>query len=176
MMWQGKANFKLTTTSKLLDRSTVRGRNLVTRPTAQTVQNVAKLDCRILIRAKTTGSWLPARSTTVTGTVLSTMEYRDFLFARYNLNPPNLQKMLWLFPILLRLSCIWLVIAHNNEVCDKFVHPAKSTFQQNCAHIEPSYASHRWELPGNYPVFTLLMVFYHYLERIWRILVTPVFV
>ena len=34
---------------------------------------------------------------------------------------------------------------------------------------------HRWELPVNYPVFTVLMVIYHYVERTWRILVTPVF-
>ena len=32
---------------------------------------------------------------------------------------------------------------------------------------------HRWEVPGNYPVFTVVMVIYHYIERIWRILVTP---
>ena len=25
---------------------------------------------------------------------------------------------------------------------------------------------HRWELPGNYPVFTVVMVIYHYVERI----------
>ena len=34
---------------------------------------------------------------------------------------------------------------------------------------------HRWELPGNYPVSTVVMVIYHYVERLWRILVTPVF-
>ena len=34
---------------------------------------------------------------------------------------------------------------------------------------------HRWELPGNYPVFTVVMAIYHYVERIWRILVTPIF-
>ena len=34
---------------------------------------------------------------------------------------------------------------------------------------------HRWELPGNYPVFTVVMVIYHYVERIWRILVIPDF-
>ena len=34
---------------------------------------------------------------------------------------------------------------------------------------------HRWELPGNYAVFTVVMVIYHYVERIWRILVTPIF-
>ena len=28
-------------------------------------------------------------------------------------------------------------------------------------------------IDGNYPVFTVVMVIYHYVERIWRILVTP---
>ena len=36
-------------------------------------------------------------------------------------------------------------------------------------------SGHRWELPGNYPVFKVVMVIYHYVERIWRIIVTPVF-
>ena len=40
---------------------------------------------------------------------------------------------------------------------------------------EATYIGHRWELPGNYPVFTVVMVIYHYFERIWRILVTPDF-
>ena len=30
------------------------------------------------------------------------------------------------------------------------------------------------ELPGNYPIFTVVMAIYHYIERIWRILVTPI--
>ena len=34
---------------------------------------------------------------------------------------------------------------------------------------------HRWKLPGNYPVFTVVMVIYHYVEIIWRIIVTPNF-
>ena len=34
---------------------------------------------------------------------------------------------------------------------------------------------HIWELPGNYPVFAVSMVIYHYVERIWRILVTTDF-
>ena len=44
--------------------------------------------------------------------------------------------------------------------------------QQSC--IVGGY-EHRWELPCNYPVFTVVMVIYHYVERIWRILVTPIF-
>ena len=34
---------------------------------------------------------------------------------------------------------------------------------------------HRWELPGNYPVFTMVMVIYSYVERIWIILLTHIF-
>ena len=33
----------------------------------------------------------------------------------------------------------------------------------------------RWELPGDYPVFALVMAICHYVDRIWRILVTPNF-
>ena len=40
----------------------------------------------------------------------------------------------------------------------------------------PSTYHHRWELPGNYSVFTMVMVIYYYFERIWRVLVTPDFV
>ena len=34
---------------------------------------------------------------------------------------------------------------------------------------------HRWELPGNYPVLTVVMVIYYYVERTWRIIVAPEF-
>ena len=34
---------------------------------------------------------------------------------------------------------------------------------------------HRWELLGNLLVFNVVMVIYHDVERIWRILVTPNF-
>ena len=34
---------------------------------------------------------------------------------------------------------------------------------------------HRCELPGNYPVFTVVMVIYHYVERIYRIIGNPNF-
>ena len=37
-------------------------------------------------------------------------------------------------------------------------------------------SAHRWGLPGNYPVFTVVMVIYHYVERIWRIIVTPILI
>ena len=34
---------------------------------------------------------------------------------------------------------------------------------------------HRWELPGDYPVFTMVMVTYHYVEIILIIIVTLAF-
>ena len=34
---------------------------------------------------------------------------------------------------------------------------------------------HIWELPGNYPVLAVVMAIFHYVERIWRIIVTPNF-
>ena len=38
-----------------------------------------------------------------------------------------------------------------------------------------AWLKNRWELPGNYPFFTVVMVIYHYVERIWIILVAPIF-
>ena len=32
-----------------------------------------------------------------------------------------------------------------------------------------------WELSGNYPIFTVEMIIYHYVEKIWIVLVTPIF-
>ena len=35
--------------------------------------------------------------------------------------------------------------------------------------------SHRWELPSNYPIFTVVMAIYHFFERIWIIIINPNF-
>ena len=42
-------------------------------------------------------------------------------------------------------------------------------------HCKQYSPGNRWELLGNYPVFTVVMLIYHYVERIWIILVTPNF-
>ena len=34
---------------------------------------------------------------------------------------------------------------------------------------------HRWKLAGNYHFFTVVMVIYHYNEKIWIVIVTPIF-
>ena len=35
--------------------------------------------------------------------------------------------------------------------------------------------THIWELPVKYPIFTMVMVIHHYVERIWRIIDIPNF-
>ena len=47
---------------------------------------------------------------------------------------------------------------------------SKVIVEQDIHHLQ-----HIWELPGNYPVFTVVMVIYHYVERIWRIIYPPDF-
>ena len=42
------------------------------------VRDLQGTDKRLLLRAKSTGVWLSLRGTTVSGTVLSAMEFRDF--------------------------------------------------------------------------------------------------
>ena len=37
------------------------------------------------------------------------------------------------------------------------------------------FPHHRWELPGNYPVFTVLMVIYRYVEKIGEFLLPQIF-
>ena len=38
----------------------------------------------------------------------------------------------------------------------------------------PSHADHRWELLGNYPIFTLAMLIYHYVYRTGEFLLPPI--
>ena len=42
--------------------------------------------------------------------------------------------------------------------------------------IHKNSLDHRWKLPGNHPVFTMVLVICHYIERIWRNLITPIFI
>ena len=58
----------------------------------ESVQDLPKLDRRILLCTKNTGSWLTARGTMVTGTLLSDMEFFDSFCNCYNLIHSNLAK------------------------------------------------------------------------------------
>ena len=56
---------------------------------------------------------------------------------------------------------------HMDNVRSKNQRPVEVTYLLQYA------PQHRWELLGNYPDFTVVMVIFHYVERIWRVLVTP---
>ena len=54
------------------------------------VSNLKFTDRFLILRAKSTGAWPSVRGTTVSGTVPSATEFRDFLCAPYNGYPLNL--------------------------------------------------------------------------------------
>ena len=56
------------------------------------VKTLDAFDRHLFFRTKQTGSWLIAQGTMVTGTVLSAMEYHDFVCTCYKITPPNLEK------------------------------------------------------------------------------------
>ena len=87
------------------------------------VRDLQGTDKRLLLRAKSTGVWLSLRGTTVSGTVLSAMEFRDFWCACYNVTPLNLQSHFercgTSFGVTHTISCIigGLVIPRHNKIC-----------------------------------------------------------
>ena len=56
------------------------------------VKNLNILERCIFFRANHMGSWLRVWDNMVTGTVLSAMEFCNFLCAHYNITPLNLKK------------------------------------------------------------------------------------
>ena len=88
------------------------------------VHNFKGTDKRLLLRAKSSGAWLSVRVTTVSGTVLSSTEFQDFLYACYNVFPVNLQSHCGRCGTALgaihalRCSIDGLVIARHNKICD----------------------------------------------------------
>ena len=46
------------------------------------------------------------------------------------------------------------------------------SLSEDYVHVVSHSSRHIWELPGSYSVLTVVMIIYHYVERIWRILVT----
>ena len=62
----------------------------------------------------------------------------------------------------------------SSALLSQYMHNLISIWKKHRSDIShPGH--HRWELPGNYPVFSMVMVIYHYVEIIWRILITPDF-
>ena len=92
------------------------------------VQNLKGTDRRLIIWAKITGAWLIVHITTVSVTLLSAIEFRDFLCARYNVSPLNLQIHCdgcgTAFRLTHTLSCSTggLVIMRHNKIIDEIIY------------------------------------------------------
>ena len=78
---------------------------------------------RHLRRVKNTGKWITIQSSTVNRMEMGAHEWRDALFLKYGLEPPDLLKFCdgfnATFPICHALECNkgGLVTAHHNEIC-----------------------------------------------------------
>ena len=98
------------------------------------VSDLKGTDKRLLIRAKGTSEWLSVRGNTVSGTVLSATEFRDFLCACYNVSPVNLQshcdRCVTAFGVTHALSCSigGLVIVHHKIIRDKLLYLYQHAF------------------------------------------------
>ena len=92
------------------------------------VSNLKGTNKRLLLSAKCTGDWLSVCNTTVSGTVLSATEFRDFLCARYNVSPVNLQShcdgcgTAFVVKNALILIIGVLVIARHNKICNELLY------------------------------------------------------
>ena len=81
--------------------------------------------------------------TTVTGKVLAETEFSDFLCARYNINPPNLQNKcnscMHTFLVHHAFSCSngGLVIKCHNERCNTIIHLYRQAFSPNYVRGKP---------------------------------------
>ena len=92
------------------------------------------LHARRLRRAKKTGAWLKMQPSTVNGTELGSQEWRDALFLRYGLEPPDLPTYFdgcqAKFSIIHTLDCKkgGLAMARHNELRDGVADLAGKSF------------------------------------------------
>ena len=100
-------------------------------------------------RAAKTGAWLMVLPSTVNGTELGGQEWRDALFLRYGLEPPDLPKYCdgceARFSISHALDCKkgGLVTARYNELCDVVADLAGKSFTQSHVRDDPLMYSGR---------------------------------
>ena len=83
------------------------------------------------------------RGTKVSGPLLYATEFQDFLFARYNISPLNLQSHCngcgTAFGVTRAIICSigGLVIARHNEIRDKLFYLSRHAFTSESVHTEP---------------------------------------
>lgn len=98
---------------------------------------------RTIMRGKETGQWLSALPTTVSGTILSPQEFRDSLFLRYGLTPPDLPEVCdgcgQKFSINHGLQCKTggLVILRHDEIKGELEHLAAQALTNSHVRDEP---------------------------------------
>ena len=106
-------------------------------------RNLKVTDRRLILCAKITDSWLIVRGTTVSGTVLDATEFWDFLCARYNVSPLNLQSHYdgcgIVFRLMHALTCSTgiLFIAHHNKIRDKLLYLYRRAFTSASVRAKP---------------------------------------
>ena len=52
---------------------------------------------------------------------------------------------------------------------------ASCLFEVTNNQFKSSFLGRKWKLPGNYPIFTVRMEIYHYIERIGELSLPPIF-
>ena len=93
--------------------------------------------------ATKTGEWLTVHPSTVNGTELGVQEWRDSLFQRYGLEPPELPHYCNVcnstFSICHALDCNkgGLVTARHNKICDRVADLAGKYFTPSHMHNNP---------------------------------------
>ena len=103
------------------------------------------LHARCLRRATKTGAWLTVHLSTVNGTELGDQEWRDALFLRYGLEPPDLPTYCngfrAKFSISHALDCKKgvLVTARHNDLCDGETDLAGKAFTPPTYATTPSF-------------------------------------
>jgi hypothetical protein len=115
-------------------------------------QLTSKLSCddrRTILRGQETGQWLSVLPSTVNGTELSAVEFRDALNMRYARTPPGLQPSCdgcnQKFSVRHALQCPkgGLVISRHDEIRDELIDLASKTFSPSAVRDEPKIQKSR---------------------------------
>ena len=126
-------------------RKAVRRRRQIRAEEALTaaLEEALVLHTRRLQRAVKTGAWLTVQPSTVNGTKMGSQEWRDALFLRYGLDPPDLPTYCdgcqSKFSISHALDCKkgGLFTARNNEIRDRVTNLAGKAFTSSRVRDEP---------------------------------------
>jgi hypothetical protein len=119
---------------------------------SEMTQLTSKLSCddrRTILRGQETGQWLSVLPSTVNGTELSAVEFRDALNMRYARTPPGLQPSCdgcnQKFSVRHALQCPkgGLVISRHDEIRDELIDLASKTFSPSAVRDEPKIQKSR---------------------------------